>query len=155
MNTDPYGLKRVVAKPVPYTDRFKKFVHYINPKIPAKKGVYFCFNRKGVIVYVGRATNLKTRIAAHVAEVLRGNSYIEEGQLHKVAWKLIEELHDLRFWETFYIYHLNPEYNFTQYQQKFFLNPEERRSRISGNTEEERIANLAALRDLPPPKWDI
>ena len=49
-------------------------------------------------------------------------SWVPEDEIYKVSYVLIKERHLRTFIEVFYLYHLNPQYNNTKYQSKYYLN---------------------------------
>jgi len=53
-----------------YTKRIEKtngktILKYINNKIPNKPGIYFLYNKKGDLLYIGQTENISRRISCH------------------------------------------------------------------------------------------
>jgi hypothetical protein len=68
------------------------------PNLPEESGVYFLYQKGNILVYIGKAMNLKTRIPQHDKE--KEFSYIGYELVHySRARKLEKELLDLYFKE--------------------------------------------------------
>ena len=128
---NPYGMKRIVAKPKPYIcKRNGILARYTNHDVTTEPGLYFLFDRKGVIIYVGKATNIQFRLSQHLNEKL-GLSYVETEKIHKISVIVVDDSALRSFLEVLYIFNLNPQFNNTPYQSKYYISsPDVSRGKI-------------------------
>lgn len=87
-------------------------------KLPAKTGVYYFHNARGVVIYVGKATNIKKRIAGHFTGDARewGRSNIRN-EIHRVSYELTGNEFIALIFESQEIRRLWPKYNRAQKQK--------------------------------------
>ena len=84
-------------------------------KLPPKAGVYYFLDAKGLIIYVGKALNIKKRIAGHfTGEAREWNRSNIRNEIHHITYELTgSELIALIF-ESQEIRRLWPKYNLAQ-----------------------------------------
>jgi DNA polymerase-3 subunit epsilon len=84
-------------------------------RLPAKAGVYYFLDAKGQIIYVGKALNIKKRIAGHFSgEAREWNRSNIRNEIHHITYELTgSELIALIF-ESQEIRRLWPKYNLAQ-----------------------------------------
>ncbi len=84
-------------------------------KLPSKAGVYYFLDAKGQIIYVGKALNIKKRIAGHfTGEAREWNRSNIRNEIHHITYELTgSELIALIF-ESQEIRRLWPKYNLAQ-----------------------------------------
>ncbi len=93
---------------------------YNNDKIPSKIGIYFIYNKNKKIIYVGKAKNLRKRIAIHISPASdyplysgypHCNSNVPSDIIEYVSYILCNDEMDATFLEQLFIYLLNPIFN--------------------------------------------
>jgi DNA polymerase III subunit epsilon len=84
-------------------------------RLPAKPGVYYFLDSRGHVIYVGKAVNIKKRIAGHFSgEAREWNRSNIRNEIHHITWELTgNELIALIF-EAQEIRRLWPKYNLAQ-----------------------------------------
>jgi len=84
-------------------------------RLPAKPGVYYFHNARGHVIYVGKAVNIKKRIAGHfTGEAREWNRSKIRDEIHRISFELTgNELIALIF-ESQEIRRLWPKYNLAQ-----------------------------------------
>lgn len=84
-------------------------------KLPAKPGVYYFHDAKGKVIYVGKAINIKKRIAGHFSgDAREWNRSNIRNEIHQISFELTgNELIALLF-EAQEIQRLWPRYNLAQ-----------------------------------------
>ena len=81
--------------------------------VPQKPGVYYLYNRKGDLIYIGAGERLRHRISAHYQE----NNHLEpdEQKLHRNAhyyrWRGAKTKEDAWELEKKEVRHYDPKYN--------------------------------------------
>jgi DNA polymerase III subunit epsilon len=87
-------------------------------KLPAKPGVYYFHNQRGQVIYVGKAINIKKRIAGHfTGDAREWNRSKIRNEIHHISFELTgNELIALIF-ESQEIRRLWPKYNLAQKQK--------------------------------------
>lgn len=84
-------------------------------KLPAKTGVYYFHNARGQIIYVGKATNIKKRIAGHFTGEAREWSRSKiRNEIHRVTFQLTGNELIALILESQEIRRLWPKYNQAQ-----------------------------------------
>ncbi len=84
-------------------------------QLPARPGVYYFLDARGQVIYVGKAINIKKRIAGHfTGEAREWNRSNIRNEIHHITWELTgNELIALIF-EAQEIRRLWPKYNLAQ-----------------------------------------
>ena len=86
-------------------------------QLPAKPGVYYFYNSKGKVIYVGKAINLKKRISSHFTQNdpdLKRQNFIRH--IYKVTYKQCATELEAIVFESTEIKRLWPRYNKSQKQ---------------------------------------
>ncbi|HEX8932111.1 MAG TPA: GIY-YIG nuclease family protein [Patescibacteria group bacterium] len=81
--------------------------------MPSKSGVYVFLNDQNVVLYVGKAKDLKSRVASYFAnpELLIGKTKILVSQVRKIRITIVESELEALLLEAFYIKKYKPKYN--------------------------------------------
>lgn len=83
--------------------------------LPAKPGVYYFMDSRGNVIYVGKAVNIKKRIAGHFAgEAREWNRSNIRNEIHHVTWELTGNELIALILESQEIRRLWPKYNLAQ-----------------------------------------
>jgi hypothetical protein len=112
---NPYGLKRRNAWP-----SRNEPSKYKRKCLSDSSGVYFLFNHKGIIIYVGQAVCIRDRIACHLSDNPNKNSCVYNKDVKKAAYIIVKDAPLRSFLEVLYIFQLDPAYNQTPYQRRFY-----------------------------------
>lgn len=84
-------------------------------KLPAKPGVYYFLNQRGEVIYVGKANNIKKRIAGHfTGDAREWNRSRIRGEIHHVKYELTGNELIALILESQEIRRLWPKYNLAQ-----------------------------------------
>ena len=84
---------------------------YRPDSIPIEPGVYRFFNDKGVVIYVGKAKNLKNRLNSYFQKNLLEKTYRMVHEAVRVDWTIVNtEIEALQL-EFTWIKTENPKYN--------------------------------------------
>jgi DNA polymerase III subunit epsilon len=84
-------------------------------KLPAKPGVYYFLNRRRQVIYVGKANNIKKRIAGHFTGEAREWSRSRiRNEIHHIAYELTGNEFIALILESQEIRRLWPKYNMAQ-----------------------------------------
>src|SRR5690606_11390854 len=84
-------------------------------RLPAKPGVYYFVNSRGTVVYVGKANNIKRRIAGHFTGEARGWSRTGiRNEIHHIRYELTGNEFLALILESIEIRRLWPRYNQAQ-----------------------------------------
>lgn len=81
-------------------------------QLPEAPGIYLFYNASGVLVYVGKATSLKSRVRSYFIKVQ--NSRPIEQMIHEVVdirWKIMDSVLESIIIESLYIKKYQPKYN--------------------------------------------
>ncbi|HNB81081.1 MAG TPA: excinuclease ABC subunit UvrC, partial [Chitinophagaceae bacterium] len=80
--------------------------------LPGKPGIYKYFNREGIIIYVGKAKNLRKRVSSYF--IKKHNYYKTERlvqEIHQLECVLVESEQDALLLENALIKEFQPKYN--------------------------------------------
>lgn len=84
-------------------------------KLPAKAGVYYFLDARGTVIYVGKAINIKKRIAGHFAgEAREWNRSNIRNEIHHITYELTGNELIALILESQEIRRLWPKYNLAQ-----------------------------------------
>jgi excinuclease ABC subunit C len=84
----------------------------IAPTIPHKPGVYKYFNEDGIIIYVGKAKDLRKRVSNYFAKTQEHyKTKVLVGQIHRIEFTIVETERDALLLESSLIKHYQPKYN--------------------------------------------
>lgn len=84
-------------------------------RLPAKPGVYYFHNSRGQIIYVGKATNIKKRIAGHfTGDAREWNRSKIRNEIHRITFELTGNDLIALILESQEIRRLWPKYNMAQ-----------------------------------------
>jgi DNA polymerase-3 subunit epsilon len=84
-------------------------------KLPAKEGVYYFLDARGNVIYVGKAVNIKKRIAGHFAgEAREWNKSNIRNEIHHITYELTGSELIAFILESQEIRRLWPKYNLAQ-----------------------------------------
>jgi DNA polymerase-3 subunit epsilon len=84
-------------------------------RLPAKPGVYYFLNSRGQVIYVGKATNIKKRIAGHfTGEAREWSRSSIRNEIHKISFELTGNDFIALILESQEIRRLWPKYNLSQ-----------------------------------------
>ncbi len=84
-------------------------------RLPAKPGVYYFLDARGQVIYVGKAINIKKRIAGHFSgEAREWNRSNIRNEIHHVTWELTGNELIALILEAQEIRRLWPKYNLAQ-----------------------------------------
>ncbi len=84
-------------------------------KLPAKAGVYYFHNAQGQVIYVGKAINIKKRIAGHfTGEAREWNRSNIRNEIHRISYELTGNELIALILEAQEIRRLWPRYNLAQ-----------------------------------------
>jgi excinuclease ABC subunit C len=92
---------------------FKPDIQEIVRKLPGKPGVYQFLNRTGDLIYIGKAKNLKKRVASYFTRSEQ-HSYKHDAlvrQIHDIHYILVEDESDALLLENNLIKENQPKYN--------------------------------------------
>jgi DNA polymerase-3 subunit epsilon len=84
-------------------------------KLPARPGVYYFLDARGTVIYVGKAINIKKRIAGHfTGEAREWNRSNIRNEIHHITWELTGNELIALILEAQEIRRLWPKYNLAQ-----------------------------------------
>jgi DNA polymerase III subunit epsilon len=84
-------------------------------KLPAKAGVYYFHDANGKVIYVGKAINIKKRIAGHfTGDAREWNRSNIRNEIHQISWELTGTELIALILEAQEIQRLWPKYNLAQ-----------------------------------------
>lgn len=84
----------------------------IKPNLPTQPGIYKFLDKEGTILYVGKAKNLKKRVASYFTKTHeRGKTRILVSKIHDVQLTIVETEQDALLLENAMIKKLQPRYN--------------------------------------------
>jgi DNA polymerase III subunit epsilon len=87
-------------------------------KLPAKAGVYYFHDGKGKVIYVGKAINIKKRIAGHfTGDAREWNRSNIRNEIHQITFELTGSELIALIYEAQEIQRLWPKYNLAQKQK--------------------------------------
>ena len=87
-------------------------------KLPAKAGVYYFHDANGKVIYVGKAINIKKRIAGHfTGDAREWNRSNIRNEIHQISWELTGTELIALILEAQEIQRLWPKYNLAQKQK--------------------------------------
>ena len=77
-------------------------------KFPEKSGIYFIFDREEELIYLGKSSNIKKRLRAHLS-----SSYIQvpKTDIISAAYILMSKEIELKLAEALYLLKYKPKYN--------------------------------------------
>ena len=80
--------------------------------LPDKPGSYQFYNDKGIIIYVGKAKNLKNRVSSYFhKEVDRFKTKVLVSKIHNITYTVVNTEEDALLLENSLIKQFNPKYN--------------------------------------------
>jgi len=84
----------------------------IKPNLPTQPGIYKFLDKEGTILYVGKAKNLKKRVASYFTKTHeRGKTRILVSKIHDIQLTIVETEQDALLLENAMIKKLQPRYN--------------------------------------------
>ncbi len=84
----------------------------ISPTIPVNPGIYKYFNTEGVLLYVGKAKNLRKRVSSYFNKNFVGYKTHELVQrIHLIEFTIVDSEHDAFLLENALIKEYQPKYN--------------------------------------------
>lgn len=87
-------------------------------KLPVKAGVYYFHDSNGKVIYVGKAINIKKRIAGHfIGDAREWNRSNIRNEIHQISWELTGTELIALILEAQEIQRLWPKYNLAQKQK--------------------------------------
>lgn len=94
----------------------------ILPRLPSKPGVYQFFDEAGVILYVGKAKNLRSRVSSYFNKVKyeSGKTRILVGKVRDIKWMVVGHETDALLLESSLIKEHQPRYNILLKDDKSF-----------------------------------
>lgn len=89
-----------------------KYLKDIVSRLPEKPGSYQYYDAEGVIIYVGKAKNLKARVSSYFhAEVDRFKTKVLVSKIHNISYTVVNTEEDALLLENSLIKKYNPRYN--------------------------------------------
>jgi DNA polymerase III subunit epsilon len=85
-------------------------------RVPAEPGVYFFHDRKGRVIYVGKAVNMRSRVSGHFSGSSSREKRLFMESVHDLSWELLGDELIALLEESHQIKKLRPEYNRAQIQ---------------------------------------
>lgn len=89
--------------------------------IPPRPGVYFWLNKKGEVLYVGRATNLKSRLSQYFQKRIDARIAEMVAQAQKIKYEVAETLLEAIILEAKNIKKYWPKYNIVDRDDRSFI----------------------------------
>ncbi len=91
--------------------------------MPAKSGVYVFLNDQNVVLYVGKAKDLKSRVSSYFANpaLLIGKTKVLVEQVKKIKITIVESELEALLLEAFYIKKYKPKYNIRLADDKSYI----------------------------------
>ena len=89
-----------------------KYLKSIISRLPEKPGSYQYYDAEGVIIYVGKAKNLKARVSSYFhTEVDRFKTKVLVSKIHDISYTVVNTEEDALLLENSLIKKYNPRYN--------------------------------------------
>lgn len=89
-----------------------KYLKSIISRLPEKPGSYQYYDAEGVIIYVGKAKNLKARVSSYFhTEVDRFKTKVLVSKIHNISYTVVNTEEDALLLENSLIKKYNPRYN--------------------------------------------
>lgn len=89
-----------------------KYLKDIVSRLPEKPGSYQYYDAEGVIIYVGKAKNLKARVSSYFhSEVDRFKTKVLVSKIHDISYTVVNTEEDALLLENSLIKKYNPRYN--------------------------------------------
>ena len=89
-----------------------KYLKGIISRLPEKPGSYQYYDAEGVIIYVGKAKNLKARVSSYFhTEVDRFKTKVLVSKIHDISYTVVNTEEDALLLENSLIKKYNPRYN--------------------------------------------
>ena len=89
-----------------------KYLKDIVSRLPEKPGSYQYYDAEGVIIYVGKAKNLKARVSSYFhTEVDRFKTKVLVSKIHDISYTVVNTEEDALLLENSLIKKYNPRYN--------------------------------------------
>jgi excinuclease ABC subunit C len=99
------------------TTEFQQLVH----KIPTQPGIYKYYDEKGTLIYVGKAKNLKKRVASYFTKTLASYKTHELVQrIRKIDFTIVDSEQDALFLENSLIKEYQPLFNISLKDDKSY-----------------------------------
>jgi excinuclease ABC subunit C len=91
--------------------------------LPSDSGVYVFLNDAGVVLYCGKAKNLKARVSSYFANpsLLYGKTKVMVSQIKKIKVTIVESELEALLLEAFYIKMYKPKYNVLMKDGKSYI----------------------------------
>lgn len=89
-------------------------------KLPDKPGVYRFYDRNGKIIYVGKAKNLRKRVASYFGKALTGKIKVMMGRVAEIQHTVVESESEALLLENNMIKRHQPRYNVLMKDDKTF-----------------------------------
>lgn len=116
----------LVAAPMSVADSLKRssrestlppnLDRHVFDNVPEEPGVYFFHDQKGRVIYVGKAKNIRSRIAGHFSGSSGREKQLFLQKIHDLTWELCGDELIALLEESHQIKKLRPEYNAAQLQ---------------------------------------
>ena len=99
------------------TEEFRIFA----PSVPHEPGIYKYFNKEGVIIYVGKAKDLRKRVGSYFNKTLASYKTIElVRRIHRIEFTIVNSEQDAFFLENSLIKEFRPKYNISLKDDKSY-----------------------------------
>jgi len=93
-----------------------------NKEIPATSGIYFFFSKEKDLIYIGKSTNLRRRVAQHFGCSILALDMVNSDLVHFVSFIETPDEFDALRLEKSYLQNIQPHYNVNPfYQQENFF----------------------------------
>ncbi|MFZ4632324.1 MAG: GIY-YIG nuclease family protein [Patescibacteria group bacterium] len=102
-----------MIKKIPLKDKLKI--------IPKKPGVYFWYNKKGVVLYVGRATSLRNRLGQYFQRNISSRITEMVEAANDIKYEVTDTLLEAIILEAKYIKQFWPKYNIVDRDDRSFI----------------------------------
>ena len=102
-----------MLKKTPLKDKLKT--------IPKKPGVYFWYDKKGTVLYVGRATSLRNRLGQYFQKNISTRISEMVGAAHDIKYEVTDTLLEAIILEAKYIKKFWPKYNIVDRDDRSFI----------------------------------
>ena len=89
-----------------------------NKKIPTTSGIYFMFSKEQNLLYIGKAKNLRIRIAQHFGNGFLSLPMVNSDEVSFISFIEVEDEFDALRLEQAYLDKLNPTYNNHPFYQR-------------------------------------
>lgn len=85
-------------------------ISIINSELPITSGVYFIYDKNQILLYIGRAVNIKKRISIHLSKISYPY-FVPDEEIEFIKFILLKDEKEIDLLESFFIYLYQPKYN--------------------------------------------